>query len=107
MRRYGWTNGNVSANGNCVLLETVEQHPRGTTTSYMRRPQEDLSTDSCGENIRYQAVEGLVQNTRHKIISANSHLRRSPAPASVVTTSHWGESASRHRFQAYAKNLKC
>ena len=39
MRRYGWSNGNISANGNCVLLET-EHHSRGNTTSYMRRPQE-------------------------------------------------------------------
>ena len=39
MRRYGWSNGNISANGNCVLLET-EHHSRGNTTSYMKRPQE-------------------------------------------------------------------
>ena len=44
---------------------------------------QDLSTDSCGENIRYQAVEGLVQNTRHKM-APNSHLLRSPAPIAVV-----------------------
>ena len=24
-----------------------------------------------------------------------------------TTMAHWGESDSRHRFQAYAKNLKC
>ncbi len=74
MRRYGWSNGNISANGNCVLLET-EHHPGRGTSSYLRRPQEDLSTDSCGENIRYQAVEGLVQTTRHKM-APNSHLLR-------------------------------
>ena len=45
---------------------------------------QDLSTDSCGENIRYQAVEGLVQNTRHKM-APNSHLLRSPAPIAVVS----------------------
>ena len=42
MRRYGWSNGNISANGNCVLLET-EHSSRGNTTSYMRRPQEVCS----------------------------------------------------------------
>ena len=47
---------------------------------------QDLSTDSCGENIRYQAVEGIVQNnTRHKM-APNSHLLRSPAPTAVVST---------------------
>ena len=75
MRRYGWNNGNITANGNCVLLETELHHSRGTS-SYLRRPQEDLSTDSCGENIRYQAVEGLVQanNRQHQKVDSNNHL---------------------------------
>ena len=80
MRRYGWSNGNITANGNCVLLETELHHSRGTSSSYLRRPQEDLSTDSCGENIRYQAVEGLVQaNNRHHKIGQDhnsNHLLR-------------------------------
>lgn len=88
MRRYGWSNGNIQANGNCVLLET-EHHPRGTLTSYLRRAQEDLSTDSCGENIRYQAVEGLVQtNNRHK-----NHFR-SPPSSSTMTAPMTGSSSS-------------
>ena len=73
MRRYGWANGNITANGHCVLLETEHHASRGTTSSYLRRPQEDLSTDSCGENIRYQAVEGLVQANRHKMGAENNH----------------------------------
>ena len=75
MRRYGWSSGNIGANGHCVLLET-EQTQRGSTTSYLRPAQEDLSTDSCGENIRYQAVEGLVQNSRHQM-GPKAHLLRS------------------------------
>ena len=74
MRRYGWSSGNIGANGHCVLLET-EQTNRGST-SYLRQAQEDLSTDSCGENIRYQAVEGLVQNSRHQM-GSKAHLLRS------------------------------
>jgi hypothetical protein len=76
MRRYGWSQGNIMANGNCVLFETEHNVNRGTTASYMRHAQEDLSTDSCGENIRYQAVEGLVQSSRPKV-GPNSHLLRS------------------------------
>ena len=47
---------------------------------------QDLSTDSCGENIRYQAVEGIVQNTTRHKMAPNSHLLRSPAPTAVVST---------------------
>ena len=33
----------------------------------IRHVQDEMSTDSCGENIRYQAVEGLVhQDNRPK-----------------------------------------
>lgn len=28
----------------------------------IRHAQDEMSTDSCGENIRYQAVEGLVHH---------------------------------------------
>lgn len=97
MRRYGWANGNIQANGNCVLLET-EHHPRGTMTSYLRRAQEDLSTDSCGENIRYQAVEGLVQtNNRHK-----NHFRSTTSTMAAPMTSSSSSAVNQNKnYQSY------
>ena len=54
----------------------------------------------------------LEQNSSHLLkkfsllvtyLSPVANLMEHP----LVYTSHWGESDSRHRFQAYAKNLKC
>ena len=38
----------------------------GGAGNHLRSMRDDLSMDSCHGNIRYQAVEGLVQNTRPK-----------------------------------------
>ena len=110
MRRYGWSNGNITANGNCVLLETELHHSRGTSSSYLRRPQEDLSTDSCGENIRYQAVEGLVQaNNRHHKIGQDhnsNHLLRAGTVSSVLQIHFWYLWAGKFKWVSFRLNTR-
>ena len=49
-------------------------------------------------------MPGLHQQMVYFTMFHQSMKKKGPSHA---TFAHWGESDSRHRFQAYAKNLKC
>ena len=72
MRRNGWstdppafgqTNGHGFANRNMIFNATESPIRR---SAVKQRIRDELLTDSSVENIRYQAVEGLVQENRQK-----------------------------------------
>ena len=43
----------------CIIMDAGDGIGKARTAT-IRHPQDEMSTDSCGENIRYQAVEGLI-----------------------------------------------
>ena len=62
----GWGLDNTPSKLGCVIFDSDGRSNTLKRTG-IRRPQDEMSTDSCGENIRYQAVEGLVhQDSRPK-----------------------------------------
>ena len=56
----GWgLDNNTPSKLGCVIFDSDGLSSTLKRTA-IRHAQDEMSTDSCGENIRYQAVEGLV-----------------------------------------------
>ena len=56
----GWgLDNNTPSKLGCVIFDSDGLSNTLKRTA-IRHAQDEMSTDSCGENIRYQAVEGLV-----------------------------------------------
>ena len=66
MNATGWglddNNNNSSSKLGCVIFDSVDGLSNTLKRTSIRHVQDEMSTDSCGENIRYQAVEGLVHH---------------------------------------------
>ena len=57
----GWGLDNGTSKLGCVIFDS-DGHSNTLKRTAIRHAQDEMSTDSCGENIRYQAVEGLVHH---------------------------------------------
>ena len=86
MRRNGWsteppmfgqTNGHGIANRN-MIFNATESPIRRSAVKHPSRIRDELLTDSSVENIRYQAVEGLVQENRQKRLARQVSSNLSP-----------------------------
>lgn len=74
MRRNGWllneqpkyvnTGPGLGLGNRNMIFDATESPIR--RSSVKQRLRDELMTDSSAENIRYQAVEGLVQENRNK-----------------------------------------
>ena len=66
MNATGWglddNNNNSSSKLGCVIFDSVDGLSNTLKRTSIRHVQDEMSTDSCGENIRYQAVEGLIHH---------------------------------------------
>ena len=57
----GWGLDQSTSKLGCVIFDS-DGHSNTLKRTAIRHVQDEMSTDSCGENIRYQAVEGLIHH---------------------------------------------